>query len=174
MTERERLILEPGLADVPEVSRWLAAMEDSRRDTLHELEGVTEAVLDARPPESDNTIGASLYHLALIEADWLFDDIFEQNLSTTELAPLFPFDDRDADGLLSAVAGIALAEHLDRLARVRSILLEKLSPMSIEDFTTTRARPRYDASPAWVIHHLLQHEAEHRSEIGWLRRHLTH
>jgi hypothetical protein len=173
MTERERLILDPGLADAPEVGRWLAAMEDARRDTLRELEGVTEAMVDARPSESDNTIGASLYHVALIEADWLFDDIFEQDLSTTELAPLFPFDDRDAEGLLSAVAGITLADHLDRLARVRSVLLEKLAPMSIEDLTTARARPRYDTSPVWVIHHLLQHEAEHRSEIGWLRRHLT-
>ncbi|HET6648564.1 MAG TPA: hypothetical protein VFH79_00215 [Candidatus Limnocylindria bacterium] len=38
--DRERLILEP-LADDPEVGRWLAALEDARRDTLAELRGVT-------------------------------------------------------------------------------------------------------------------------------------
>src|SRR5262245_23328618 len=32
MAERERLTLEPGLSDDPEIGRWLAAMEDGRRD----------------------------------------------------------------------------------------------------------------------------------------------
>jgi hypothetical protein len=41
----------------------------------------------------------------------------------------------------------------------------------MEDFTTPRARDDYDVSPVWIVHHLLQHESEHRSEIGWLRRH---
>lgn len=173
MTERDRLILEPGLADVPEVGRWLAAMEDSRADTLRELEGVTPAMLDARPPGSENSIGATLYHVALIEADWLFDDIFGRPLETTELAPLFPFDDRDEQGILTGVAGVPLAEHMDRLARVRAALLREIAPMSLVDFTAIRAREDYDVSAVWVIHHLLQHESEHRSELGWLRRHST-
>ena len=37
--EREQLTLDP-IADAPEVGRWLAAMQDARRDTLRELEGV--------------------------------------------------------------------------------------------------------------------------------------
>ena len=171
MPERERLTLEPGLASDPEVSRWLAAMEDGRRDTLHELEGVTDDIVDARPAGSDNTIGGSLYHVALVEADWLFDDLFGQKLDTTELAPLFPFEARDEHGILTAVAGTPLAEHLDRLARVRQVLLRMIGPMTLEDFTTPRSRDHYDVSPVWTIHHLLQHESEHRSEIGWLRRH---
>jgi hypothetical protein len=40
-------------------------------------------------------------------------------------------------------------------------------------FHAPRVRERYDVSPAWVVHHLLQHESEHRSEIGWPRRQLT-
>jgi uncharacterized damage-inducible protein DinB len=26
--------------------------------------------------------------------------------------------------------------------------------------------PPYDVTPEWVLHHLMQHEAEHRSQIG--------
>jgi hypothetical protein len=173
VSERERLILEPGLADEPEVGRWLAAMEDGRRDTLAELEGVTDEMLDARPPRSENTIGTALYHVALVEADWLFDDIFGQDLGTTELAPLFPFDARDERGILTGIHGVTLAAHLNRLAAVRSALLDRIGRMSIEDFTAPRPREGYDVSPVWTIHHLLQHESEHRSEIGWLRRHLV-
>jgi uncharacterized damage-inducible protein DinB len=168
MEEREVLTLAP-MADAPEVGRWLSAMEDGRRDTLRELEGVSDAVIDLRPPRSENSIGTTLYHVALIEADWLFDDIFGIQLSDSELAVLFPFADRDSGGRLTDVQGESLAVHLRRLAAVRQVLIERLRPMSVEGFHTTRARERYDVSPAWVVHHLLQHESEHRAEIGWLK-----
>jgi uncharacterized damage-inducible protein DinB len=29
-----------------------------------------------------------------------------------------------------------------------------------------RIFPQYEVSPEWVLHHLSQHEAEHRGEIG--------
>jgi DinB family protein len=172
VADRELLTLEP-IADVPEVGRWLAALEDGRRDTLRELEDVTDQMLDVRPPGSENSIGTSLYHVALIEADWLFDDIFGESIEGSELAPLFPFDDRDADHRLTEIVGQPLATHVDRLSRVRQVVMVRLQPFSAEDFHTPRAREQYDVSPAWVVHHLLQHESEHRSEIGWLRRRLV-
>jgi hypothetical protein len=58
--DRQVLSLEP-IADDPEVGRWLAAMEDARRDTLRELDGVPEDLIDQRPPGDDNSIGALLY-----------------------------------------------------------------------------------------------------------------
>jgi hypothetical protein len=146
-------------------------MRDSRADTVRELEGVTDEMLDARPPGSENSIGTSLYHVAIIEADWLVDDVFGELLEESELAPLFPFDVRDEAHLLVAVAGLPLVDHLARLERVRAVLNERIGRMSLADFTAPRVRERYDVSPVWTIHHLLQHESEHRAEIGWLRRH---
>jgi uncharacterized damage-inducible protein DinB len=172
MEEREVLILAP-MADAPEVGRWLSAMQDARRDTLRELESVSDDMIDVRPISSDNSIGTTLYHVALIEADWLFDDIFGVQLDDSELAPSFPFADRDAEGHLTDVEGETLAAHLVRLATVRAVLVERLRPMPAEDFHTPRRCQRYDVSPAWVVHHLLQHEAEHRAEIGWLTRQLA-
>jgi hypothetical protein len=46
---------------------------------------------------------------------------------------------------------------------------EHIAPMSVEDFHMPRAGETLDVSPAWVIHHLLQHEAEHRAHIAWVR-----
>jgi len=172
MAEREVRELEP-MADSPEVGRWLSAMVDSRRDTLTELDDVADESLDARPPGSNNSIGTTLYHIALIEADWLFDDILGIALDKSQLAAWFPYDDRDSAGQLVDVRDMTLAGHLQRLAAVREVLLERLRPMSVEDFHAPRRRERYDVSPAWVVHHLLQHESEHRSEIGWLKRHST-
>jgi uncharacterized damage-inducible protein DinB len=172
MRERERLTLDP-IADEPEVGRWLSAMEDCRRDTLKAVEGLVDSALGMRPPGSDNDIGSVLYHVALIEADWLLVDIFGEDVASSTQAALLPFTDRDAAGQLTHVGGESLAQHLDRLAAVRAVLLDRLRPMREADFHRPRARPDYDVSPAWVIHHLLQHEAEHRSEIVWLRARLA-
>ena len=73
--ERKVLVLEP-LADDPEVGRWLAALEDARRDTIREVSSVSPEMVDARPDPLLNSIGTLLYHIALIEASWLLDDIF--------------------------------------------------------------------------------------------------
>lgn len=165
---RERLSLEP-MSDAPEVGRWLSALEDGRRDTLRELQTLTSEMLDWHPDAPLNTIATLLYHIALIEADWLLDDIQGRDTYPDWLKQLLPYPDRDGGGRLIVVDGQPLAQHLERLARVRAFLLDELRPMSVEDFHTLRVRERYDVSPAWVIHHLLQHEAEHRSYIAWLR-----
>jgi len=164
---RERLTLEP-IADEPEVGRWLSALEDGRHDTLRELEGVTTEMLSWNPDAPLNSIGTILYHIALIEADWLLDDI-QGRAYPDWTRKLLPYPDRDATGRLIQVDDETLAQHLDRLSRVRRFLLDELRPMTAEDFHQVRVRDRYDVSPAWVLHHLLQHEAEHRAHIAWLR-----
>jgi uncharacterized damage-inducible protein DinB len=42
--------------------------------------------------------------------------------------------------------------------------------MDLAEFRRVRALPAYDVTPEWVLHHLMQHEAEHRSQIGAVRR----
>lgn len=73
------------------------------------------------------------------------------------------------DRHLSRVDGQSLDEHRARLAGVRRFTLERLMPMTNEDFHRIRSFEHYDAAPDWVLHHILQHEAEHRSQIAWLR-----
>ena len=168
MSARERLVLDP-IGPEPEVGRWLAAMEDARRDTLRELESVTPEMVDWRPDAPLNSIGALLYHIALIEADWLLDDIEGRSEAPPWVADLLPYADRDDEGRLTRIGGQPLATHLDRLARIRAFLIDELRGMSADELHAPRSRARYDVSPAWVLHHLLQHEAEHRSHIAWLR-----
>ena len=168
MAEREVLSLEP-IADVPEVGRWLSAMEDARRDTLREFEGVPDEAMDWELDELTNTLGTLLYHVALVEDDWLFADTLEAPDHPRRRMDLLPFPDRVEGDRLTPVTGFTLEEHLQRLAIVRSILLEFFTPMTLEDFHRLRAGERFDVSPAWVLHHLLQHEAEHRSQIAWVR-----
>jgi len=167
MPARERLVLEPDGVD-PEVGRWLAALEDGRRDTLRELDGVTPAMVDRRPDGPLDSIGTLLYHIALIEADWVVTDILGLD-EPAEIAAVLPWPDRQPDGHLTTVEGLSLDEHVDRMAAVRAFALERLRPMPAIEFHRVRSLPDYDVAPDWVIHHLLQHEAEHRSHVAWIR-----
>ncbi len=166
--ERHRLTLDP-IGDDPEVGRWLAALEDGRRDTLRELEQVTPGMVDWYPDAPLNSIGALLYHTALIEADWVVTEILELDAYPADLQRLLPWADREDDGHLWRVDGQELSAHLARLRGVREFVLERLRGMTNDDFHRVRPLAAYDVAPDWAIHHILQHEAEHRSHVAWLR-----
>jgi hypothetical protein len=171
--QRERLVLDP-IADDPEVGRWLAALEDGRRDTLRELERVTPEMVDWYPDAPLNSIGSLLYHIALIEADWVATEILELTEDDPELSRLLPWPDRDASGHLMRVDGQSLDAHLERLTGVRQFVLDHLRPMANDDFHRVRQLEPYDVAPDWAVHHIIQHEAEHRSHIAWLRDTFPH
>ncbi len=165
----KKLFVEPLEGYEPEIGRARWMLEDTRRRTLQALEGLDPAALDWTPPSSHNAIGALLYPIAAIEADWLYVEILEAGFPG-EIEALFPYAVRDDAQLLAAVKGLPLAEHLARLATVRRALLAALQNMRGEEFRRVRHFPdQYDVTPAWVLHHLMQHEAEHRGQIGELR-----
>jgi uncharacterized damage-inducible protein DinB len=149
------------------IDLWLAAIDDTRRRTLRLLDELPEWTLDW-PDVDGATIGSLLYHMAAIEVDWLYVDVLGE-LWPAEIEPLFPLDVRDEEGHLSAMSGESLASHRQRLAAVRELLREAYQRMTPADFVTPRELEEYVVTPAWVIHHLMQHEAEHRGQIMMLR-----
>ena len=163
---RDRLILDSVSAD-GEVGRWLAALEEVRRDTLAVLADIPSDAIDDDPGDGGDTIGTVLYHIALIEADWVFSDV----LARAEAVPadLFPVGDRLPDSHLSPLRGETMAQHLDRLARTRQLILDELRPMSAAEFHGARPRERIDVSAGWVVFHLIDHEVEHRVRLSALR-----
>jgi uncharacterized damage-inducible protein DinB len=164
--ERRRLVVEPPAGVAPEVGPWLWALEDCRQLTLEELASVGDPDVD-RPGADGTSIGTLLYHLAMIEADWLYEEILVQPWPPTIVA-LFPHRTRDSEGRLTRVTGEPLAAHLHRLAAVRSELRATLGAISAAEWHRVRELPSYDVTPGWVAHHLLQHEAEHRGAIAAL------
>jgi uncharacterized damage-inducible protein DinB len=166
--ERRYLRVEALLSKAPEIGRWLWVLQDTRQSTLEELGQLDPAMIDWRPAENESSIGTVLYHMTDIEADWLYVEVLEQPLPP-EVAALFPYSTRDEQGRLTQVEGFSLAEHLSRLETVRELLLDVFREMALDDFRRARSLEPYDVTPEWVLHHLIQHEAEHRGQIGTLR-----
>lgn len=166
---REFLRIEPLPAYEPAIGRWLRALEETRSETKLALTGIDLAVLDWAPLQTENSIGTLLYHIGLIELDWLYVEVLENAPWPRVLKELFPIEARDDQHILSVVRHISLAEHIQRLDILREQLLVSFREMPLEEFYRPRILPAYDVTPEWVLHHLIQHEAEHRGHIQMLR-----
>ena len=164
MTQKDQRLLVPLSGYPDEVGVWLSALQDARQRTLGVLENIEPAWLDFGTPGDVESISTILYHLAAIEASWLYEDILQVPLPG-EIELLFPYDVRDENGKLTFVSE-SMADHLKRLEKVRDYFLHEFLNMTSDHFREIQSLPEYDVSPMYVVHHLLQHEAEHRSQIN--------
>ena len=160
--KRKNLIVLPLHSFESEIGRWLWCLEDIRRTLLEKISGISQQQLDTEV--IGHSIGSLLYHIALIEADWLYEEVLGGKWNPN-IRTLFPQEDRNDDDTLSSVKGQNLDEHLHRLQCVRDELLFHFRTMDLEDWRTSRSLIHYDVTPEWVIYHLLEHESHHRGQI---------
>lgn len=151
----------------PGVGRFVAMLHDTRRRTLRDIVDLAASELDERPAWAPNSIGTLLYHLAAIELDWTFADILESDEFPTGVEAWFPVDVREEDGRLTPVVE-PLERHLARLEWVRAHLLDTLRGLTDDDLDRV-VNPADPSTIGWIVQHLMQHEGEHRGQIGELR-----
>lgn len=164
---RGRLVFLPLAGYEPEVGRAMWPVEDARRRTARTLAGADPKLVDWAPP-GDHSLGTLLYHVAAIEASWLYEEALGRPWPSAVEA-LFAYPVRDERGRLTVITGESLEAHWARLTEVRRRLLAAYQTMTLDDFRRPRALPEYDVTPEWVLHHLMQHEAEHRGHMAALR-----
>ena len=160
--------IEPSANYEPTIARWVWSLEDTRQRTKHCLDGIAPDTNDWTAPDGNNSIGALLYHLVAIEMSYLYEDILEIGWSA-ELEPLLIYDVRDEYGRLTPIRGESIEAHLDRLDAGRALMLNALSEMTLDEFYRPRQVEDYVVTPEWILHHLMQHEAEHRGQISAIR-----
>lgn len=168
-TSKEQFVVQPIPGCPPAIGAALWRMEEARKRTFEQLGNVPEAMIDFASEHERHTVGTLLYHIALIEADWLYAEVLVTDYAP-DIVALFPYDVRLASGRLTPVFGEKLATHLNRLTVVRARLIETFTAMSLDDYYRPRSLERYDVTPEWVLFHLSQHEAEHRAELNSLRQ----
>ena len=159
---RKKLVVVPVSDFETEIGRWIWCLEDVRRTLLEKISGISQQHLDTEL--NGHSIGSLLYHIALIEADWLYVEVLGGEWNP-KIRSLFPQEDRNEDDTLSHIEGQSLDEHLYRLRCVRDELLFHFRLMDLADWRASRSLTHYDVTPEWVIYHLLEHESHHRGQI---------
>jgi uncharacterized damage-inducible protein DinB len=169
----QRIIVPP--EDYPsEVAGWVWMLADARQRTEQSLAGLSDEAINQRPPGGGNSIAMLLYHLAAIEMSYLYEDMLGVGWAP-ELDALLSYNVRDDEGQLAEVGEESLANHLARLDATRALTLRVVRGLAAGELRRARAvgepgQPvRYVITPEWILHHILQHEAEHRGQIGMLR-----
>ena len=166
MTDVEQLFVATLPATDPAIGRALWHLAGARARLKENLEKVDPSWIEWEPYPGGNSISTLLYHIALIETDWLCVEVLEQKEYPAMLQELLPYPDRDENGRLYQITGISLAEHLQRLDKVRHTLLDAYATITLDDFRRMRYFPQqYAVTPEWVLFHLTQHETEHRGQI---------
>jgi len=137
---------------------------------MQRVDGLDPKLVDWRVPESGNSIGTVLYHIALIELDYLYSDLLGQSFPQ-EVVDLFPYEVREESGRLTPIPAFELVWYMSRLDFAHSRVVQIVQAMDLEDFHRVRQlidRP-IDLTPEWTLYHLTQHEAEHRGELAAIR-----
>lgn len=170
-THSPRFSVEPVPHCHPAIGLWLAILADARARLHFALRSVQESDLDAPPTVGINTIGTILYHLALTDLNWVYDNLLQEPYPD-DVADLFPYPLIDQHEQLSPVTGWSLPAYEQCLAMARAKVHEVFKPMRIDVFRAIVRREEddgtYEMTPEAVLRHLAQHESEHRGEIQLL------
>jgi uncharacterized damage-inducible protein DinB len=161
--ERRSLVVAPLPGYEEEIGRWLWCLEDVRRTLITGLMGISQSILDTKM-DGRQSIGSLLYHIALIEADWLYVEVLGTEWDP-EIRSLFPLECKSEDSSLTHIKGQSLDEHFHRLNKVREIFLSHFHSMDLTDWLQPRVLEHYDVTPEWVVYHLIEHESHHRGQI---------
>lgn len=151
-----------------EIGRWIWCLEDVRHHLITKLSGISQELLD-RKLEDRHSIGTLLYHIAFVEAGWLFGEVLETEEWDPEISSLFPVESW-TNGKLNHFEGESIDEHFTRLKKVREVFLSVFKSMTIEDWRKARVLEEYDVTPEWVVYHLIEHESNHRGQIFQMLR----
>jgi uncharacterized damage-inducible protein DinB len=145
----------------------LAQLEEGRARTLRAVAQVPTGRLHWSSPDFPNSVAAHLAHLAAIELDWLYCDLLGVEIPAEALADLPIPDVREAGGRLAQATEATLPQLLACLEAARARLLAECSRLEESRLDELAEGLEGAATPAWILTHLAQHEAEHR---GVLRR----
>jgi uncharacterized damage-inducible protein DinB len=161
--ERKSLQITPLPEFEEEIGRLLWCLEDVRRTLITGLTGTSQSTLDTKIDDRP-TIGSLLYHIALVEADWLYVEVLGTEWDP-EIRSLFPFESRFEDSTLTHIEGQNLEAYFHRLNTVREVFLSHFQSMVLTDWRKPRILEHYEVTPEWVVYHLIEHESHHRGQI---------
>ena len=166
---KRELLGDPALS--PRLRHFWSEFEKARQDTKHAVAGLTPEDLSWKALSNTNSIGMLLLHIAVVELDWVVHDIARQKVDPRLHQELLMEHLEDMPTLYDP-GDQPVEWFVSRLDETRDITHRMLATLADADLEGWRGADRpgvhYELQVAWMLAHLVQHEAAHRGQIQLL------
>ena len=166
------LQIEPAPGFTPEIGRFVAMLEDTRRRTKRYVEGLTAEQLSWYPNDKVESIGTILLHIAAIEISYIREDIMRQPMGEEwKIALPIRFG-------IPQITGKELDYFTDQLDSAREetkTVLKSLTDTDLKRIITPLdpgepQNTQIEFSIEYILYHIIGHEAHHRGQIAVQKR----
>jgi len=155
-----------------EIGFLLAGMDEVRGQLRRAIESMSDVEISHPAFPGAHSIGALALHIG--EAEWWWMNCVIQGHELTDEDRMQPYWDvlKDPDGF--AANGFSAGYCLERIAAVREDTRRFLASLDDDDleriYSHTRRDKLTEHSLRWILHHLIDHEAQHKGQILMLKR----
>jgi uncharacterized damage-inducible protein DinB len=156
----------------PELARSLAAMEEVRAQLHKAVDEMSVEDLARRAIPGAHSIGTLVLHIG--ESEWFWLNCVIRGRKLTDEDRQQPFwdvlKDPEAVPAKNYSADFCL-ETIDGIRQEMRRFLSSLTDAGLENvYSYTRGSTTMEASLRWILHHLVDHEAQHKGQILMLKR----
>jgi uncharacterized damage-inducible protein DinB len=164
--------IDPAPGFTPEIGRFVAMLEDTRRRTKRYVEGLTAKQLAWYSNDKVESIGTILLHIAAVEHSYIQEDIMRRPMGE-EWKIAFPIRFG-----IPQITGKDLDYFTDQLDSVREdtrFVLNSLTDSDLKRIITPLdpgepQNAQIQFSIEYILYHLIGHEAHHRGQIAVQKR----
>jgi uncharacterized damage-inducible protein DinB len=170
----QRHVLSPAAGVALSIGYYLSGMDEVREQLRQAVNRLSDEQLARRPVPTAHSIGALVLHIG--EAEWWWIQCIIPGHEPTLEDRQQPFWDVLENPDEFALRGYTAQYCLDLIDDIRKQTHHLLASFGEDDldrvYHYTRDGRNIEVSLRWVLHHLIDHEAQHKGQILMLKRFL--
>ena len=171
----ESLLLTPAEGFTTEIGAYVNALAEVRSQVREIVSNMTPEQITRPAVPGAHPIGALLLHLG--EAEWWWMQCIVSGRQMTAEDKQTAHWDVLLDPAIFAARNYTPEQCLDAIEHIRALSRLKLAALTDADLETIYSRMRGEVKMEhnlrWILHHLIDHEAQHKGQILLLKRLLT-
>jgi uncharacterized damage-inducible protein DinB len=165
-------VLSPAEGFSPGIGFFVSGMDEVRGQLQAAVGGMTDQQLGRRAVSGAHSIAALVLHIGEAEWWWMQCNVYGHKLTAEDgQAPYWDVL-KDPDGVGSKLYSAQFC--LDEIAKIRKQTRDLLASFNDDDLeriiSFERRGELHEHSLRWVLHHLIDHEAQHKGQILMLKR----
>jgi uncharacterized damage-inducible protein DinB len=166
---RDVLTLYPGFTEG--IGYYLAGMEEVREQVIDAVKGIADDQIGRLAFPGAHSIGALVLHIGETEWWWMQCVLSGHKLSEQDQKPYWDVLDNPEDFANLGYSSELCLREIERIRNQTRDTLSSLNDENLEGITRFERRGETrEHSLRWMLHHLIDHEAQHKGQILMLKR----